>query len=114
MLTKVLELRDKATFIPVLAVEMIATDAVQSYYIHARAGYSRGSGSSSIMVTRLSGEGKASADPYFWGDRTWTVAHDYITKHWDTLRDGDVIDVEHILGETATAKVSERFDAGLG
>jgi len=38
------------------------------------------------------------------------VAHDYIEKHFNELKDGDVIDVEHILGETTKKKRSERHD----
>ena len=35
-------------------------------------------------------------------------AHDYIAEHWAELDDGDVIDVEFILGEKPTKKISER------
>jgi hypothetical protein len=35
------------------------------------------------------------------------VAHDYIRNNWPTLKDGDVIDVEFILGETNERKISE-------
>jgi hypothetical protein len=38
------------------------------------------------------------------------VAHDHIMRHWSTLKDGDVVDVEYILGEAATPKTSERED----
>jgi hypothetical protein len=41
---------------------------------------------------------------------THRVAHDHIRQHWDELRDGDVIDVEFILGRSSAPKVSERFD----
>ena len=37
------------------------------------------------------------------------TAHDHIVKNWVTLEDGDVIDVEFILGETKVKKVSERI-----
>ena len=36
------------------------------------------------------------------------VAHNYIATHWHDLVDGDVVDVEFILGETAEKKISER------
>ena len=48
-------------------------------------------------------------DCYDWKDPTHKVAHNYITEHWGKLLDGDVIDVQFILGETSERKVSERF-----
>jgi hypothetical protein len=49
-------------------------------------------------------------DPYHWprDPRTKPYAHVYIEAHWHDLKDGDVIDVEFILGETTSPKVSER------
>jgi hypothetical protein len=46
------------------------------------------------------------------GARTKRVAHNYIAEHRDDLADGDVVDVEYILGETMTRKVSERVETG--
>ena len=40
--------------------------------------------------------------------RTKPVAHQFIEKNWSTLKDGDVVDVQFILGETAEPKRSER------
>jgi hypothetical protein len=50
-------------------------------------------------------------DPYSWagGARTMPTAHDYITKNFDTLKSGAVIDVEFITGETNTPRPSDRF-----
>jgi hypothetical protein len=48
-------------------------------------------------------------DPYDWrGARTKPNAHLWITEHWHEIADGDVIDVQFILGETAVPKCSER------
>lgn len=125
MKVKTLELRDEGTFIALLAVDMNPnqyplasmdpldkaedTESRQNQrYLLRRVGYSC-DGRPNILITKLSGDGsKASNDPYFWGDRTMSVAHDYIIKHWNELRDGDVVDVQFILGETATPKISER------
>jgi hypothetical protein len=38
------------------------------------------------------------------------LAHQHIEQNWDLLNDGDVVDVEYILGETSEPKRSERFD----
>lgn len=107
METKTLEVRDRATFIPVFAIKVKEDNPNQTYLL-GRAGYH--SPIHPILLVDPRGSGRAVADPYDWGNRTWTVAHDYIEKHYDTLKDGDVIDVEHILGETTKKKRSERFD----
>ena len=39
-------------------------------------------------------------------------AHCYIERKWRELKDGDVIDVEFILGETTSIKISERITVG--
>lgn len=109
--TKVLEIRDKGTCIPALAIRMQAKTPIQSYYIHYRSGYP-GNGSS-IMLMILA-DGKATNDPYMWGAlgmgvRTMPNAHLYIEQHFDGLRDGAVVDVEYIKGETAEPKMSERL-----
>jgi len=107
MQTKWLEVRDKATFIPVLAIKIAADNPIQEFLL-GRAGY--GPAIHPILLIDPRGHGRAEYDPYDWGGRTWPVAHDYIEKHYDQLLDGDVIDVEHILGETTKKKRSERFD----
>ena len=53
---------------------------------------------------------RAANDPHEWNSRTMTAAHVYIEMHWSELSDGDVVDVEFILGETAQQKKSERFE----
>lgn len=108
MKVKLLEVRDKATFIPMLCIEVGKFDNEEQRYLAARVGFAETN--INIIMTRLSGEGKSSADPYFWGDRTFTVSHDYIINNWNSLKDGDVIDVEFILGETQTKKISERIE----
>lgn len=94
MKAKVLEIRDEMTFIP-------------NWHLR-RCGYPC-DGQPNILITRLTANGKASNDPYFWGGRTMPVAHDYIIKNWENLRDGDVVDVQFILGEISAPKVSERI-----
>ena len=107
MKSKALEIRDELTFIAALAVDMNPENDSQQWLLR-RCGYSC-SGEPNVIVTRLDGGGKATNDSYAWGDRTWTVAHDYIIQHWDALKDGDVVDVSYILGETSQPKMSERM-----
>lgn len=108
MKTKSFEVRDKGTFIPIIAIQMVPDHEKQRYLLR-RSGY--GFEYPCVMVCRMSacgGAHEASYDQYAWGNcRTMTTAHDYIIQHFDELDDGAVIDVEHILGETQTAKVSE-------
>jgi hypothetical protein len=120
MQAKALEIRDDGTFIPALAVDMNPSAPNGPYspnaeilraqqYLLRRCGYAC-DGRPNILVTHLDGNGSpATNDPYHWGGRTWPVAHDYIIKNWDRLKDGDVVDVEFILGETKAPKVSERM-----
>lgn len=107
MKTKALELRDKGTFIPLLAVDM-NPDCDPQRYLLRRCGYPC-DGRPNVLVTHLSADAKASNDPFSWGGRTYPVAHKWIIENWDSLSDGDVVDVEFILGETKIRKLSERM-----
>jgi len=104
MKTKTLELRDRATFIAILAIEM-NPDNTKERALLRHCGYAC-EGTSNILMTRLDGNGKATNDPYEWGDRTMATAHNYIIDRWASLADGDVVDVEFILGETTEPKGS--------
>jgi hypothetical protein len=109
---KALEIRDEGTFIAALAVDMNphiqeTRDPVAQSYLLRRCGYPC-DGRPNILLTGLDGSGTATNDPYAWGGRTYPVAHQYIIDHWAELRDGDVVDVSFILGETSAPKLSER------
>lgn len=39
------------------------------------------------------------------------VAHQFIEDHFDELNDGEVVDVQFILGETKVPKVSESINS---
>jgi hypothetical protein len=111
MKTLVLELRDRATFIPILAVDMNpdAFGGSSQHYLLRRCGYPC-DGQPNVLITRLDGSGgRACNDPYYWNDRTFRVAHEWIIANWHELENGSVVDVEFILGETKTPKISERF-----
>lgn len=132
MQTKLLELRDDGTFIPVLAVNMnpgphypdngsfsldefkkLLDDHEARLYLLRRCGYPCDE-RPNILLTHLSADGSpAWNDPYAWGGRTYPVAHNYIIEHWDELRDGSVVDVQFILGETDAPERSERETAPL-
>lgn len=106
MITKQLEIRDRGTMIPALAIQVSGADG----YLMRRAGYGE-----QPLVILIHLEGMHCAyDPYGWhsGARTMKQAHLHITEHFDDLADGDVIDVEFILGERPTKKASEAVTHG--
>lgn len=110
MKTKILEIRDSKTCIPALAIQMLADDEVQAYYVHEHCGYPRDGSSVVLMKLREFDDGEAKNDSCAWvGARTMPVAHNYVLDHFDELEDGDVVDVEFILGETEVKKTSERL-----
>lgn len=107
MIAKTFEVRDTATFIPMLAVQLNPTNEADRHLL-ARSGYGEvpeGQGEF-VMLWSLNG-GQAGYDPYAWGNRTRQVAHRYICDNFDSLESGAVIDVQYILGETEAPKISE-------
>ncbi len=109
MKTKLFEVRDKATFIPVCAsLCLVSKESLsdKENYLLRRAGFNQ---EGCILLSRLEGE-ECHYDPYDWGDRTMTTAHDYIQRNFDNLESGAVVDCEFILKEATIEKVSERFD----
>lgn len=105
MIAKLFEIRDKATFIPALALALSKRPDLSDAenYLLGRSGYG---GDRCVMLSRLNG-GHIHCDPYNWGDRTMHAAHLFIEENFDNLESGAVIDVEFILGETKAPKVSE-------
>ena len=113
MLIKVLEIRDRATCFSAMAIKMVraayhATNRVDGVnWANVQAAHLSRSGYGfeypSIMFCNMNG-GKISYDPYSWVDRTYHAAHKYVRDNFDTLKEGDVVDVEFILGETTQPK----------
>ena len=138
MNTKLFEVRDRETFVPVMATAMnpLATEEIISFaeqfglererYLLRRAGYGGGRpqgglpGDVYVKLSQLD-KGWSTYNAFDWrtGDdgcprsqRTMHVAHRYIIEHWQELTSGDVIDVEYILGETTAPKKSEQLTQG--
>lgn len=120
--TKLLEIRDAGTFIPALAIQL-DVDGTDGEYLLRRAGY--GLGQRAVVLVKLIG-GDAASDPYKWppGTRTMLIAHLVIAGHkhreivedrarsFDELSNGDVVDVEWLLGLTHAPKRSEQQEVG--
>jgi hypothetical protein len=104
MKVKWIEIRDKATFIPALAVEISSDDG----YLARRAGF----GSRMIQVIHFA-SGRTAYSPYDWTNRTMQVAHNFVAEFWDKIESGAVIDVQFILGETRAPKESEALGGGF-
>jgi hypothetical protein len=109
METKTFEIRDRATFIPCMAIKMVSEGNMRDRYLLRRAGYEdRDGGRPLIFLIHLNSHtGRYS--PFDWGNRTMVEAHRFIADHFDDLTTGEVIDVEFILGETKKKKVSEEI-----
>ena len=109
METKIFELRDRATFIPVIAIKMDAGSNIEQRYLLRRAGYSQPI-SGCVLFGRADGKSPIVYDYWHWKDRTYKTAHHHVINNFDDMKDGEVIDVEFILGETTEKKQTERFD----
>lgn len=100
---KLLEIRDVATRIAVMAISTQPANQQQRALIRS-AGYS--DNYRDVLVIDLhSCEG--SYDPFKQRSDTRRLAHEWIRERFATLKDGDVVDVEFITGKVATPKVSE-------
>ena len=110
---KLFEVRDSGTFLPIMCVRLSGLANEQERYLLSRSGYGTTPRATEkyVLAMRLAGgNGRFSYDPHDHGpSRTMLVAHKHIINHWDQLTSGDVVCVEHILGERTTPKQSERI-----
>lgn len=111
MTSKTFEIRDRGTFIAVLAVQLEA-ETVADHFLIARSGFGRTPEVQSeyILLYKLCNDGFATHDAYTWKDSTTQEAHRYINKNFNTLESGAVIDCEFLRGETEEPKKSEHSD----
>lgn len=114
MKLKVFELRDRATFIPIMAVSIDGSDTLPAIkYLLGSAGYRKIGDDPKrwVILSNLTYPQQANFDPHRWDDRTYQTAHLYIMEHFDEIPDGAVVDVEFILGETPRPKESQRLSS---
>ncbi len=115
MICKTFEVRDRGTFIPVLAVKLEPCCEADRYLL-ARSGYGRTAEAQScyVLVSKIYGECcETATDPSCWSGgvrSTMTPAHEHIRKYFDTLESGAVVDVEFIAGLTPSPKQSEAVE----
>jgi hypothetical protein len=84
----ILELRDRATFIPVLALRLEPESEEQRFLI-CRAGFPEVPEDRSIALFNLNCGSRVEYDPFAWGDRTFHFSHLHIIENFDSLKDGD-------------------------
>lgn len=112
MICKTFELRDRATFVPVIAIKLQPTNEADRYLL-ARSGYGKTKEEQAeyvLMAGLDGGLGNMVCDPHHWGDNhTRYVCHTYIIDNFDGLESGDVIDAEFIAGLSVKPKISERL-----
>jgi hypothetical protein len=119
---KLLEIRDRATMIPVMAVALIERNMAEQFLLR-RAGFAPENIGPAMdpvperyVVLVMLTDCDAEYDPFSWDRhaRTLPVAHQHIIRKWEEITSGDVIDVEYILGVTSEPKVSERLTSPYG
>lgn len=99
MQTKFLEVRDTGTCVPCLAIRFSSSE---NKFFRA-AGYA---GEYVLLVKLFPCD--AECDPAEWDySRTMLEAHRHIEANWDSLVDGQVVDVQYVLGETSAPKPNE-------
>ena len=107
---KMIEVRDRATCVPMLAIkiapEFDTTLDNQERWLMRRAGFS--SGYDGILLVKFEGT-EAHHDPYQWSNsRTYRTVHLWLRDNFNDVIPGQVVDVEFILGEVDKPKTSER------
>jgi hypothetical protein len=94
MQTKLLEVRNRTRRIPILAME-IGPDSEAAAELLQRFGLSESNG---VVVVNLKDQTSLGGASEICS--AMAIAHAYIDGRFDLLTDGDVVDVEFILGET--------------
>ena len=107
MQIKLFEIRDSGTFIPAMAIKLGARDG-KDFYLLRRAGYGLNLGAYVLMAKLDGGNGPLTCDPYDWSSNTMRLAHNYVQAHFDELENGQVVDVQFIVGNSAAPKKSEQ------
>ncbi|MCM1322960.1 MAG: hypothetical protein NC218_02115 [Acetobacter sp.] len=102
MITKMLEIRDRGTKIPCIAISTSPQDINEECFWQAE-----GFGYNDIILVRCEQQ-ESHYDPFAWKDtRTMRNAHLYIREHFTELHNFDVVDVEFILKEKASPSETE-------
>lgn len=96
---KLVEIRDRATFIPAFAIRMIP-EADCEKFLMSMVGY-RDYFDPCIILISIEAPWHSARhwDEWTNSPRTMKVAHRFIEENWNDIKNGEVIDVEFILKE---------------
>jgi hypothetical protein len=83
---KLIEIPDRATFVPAMAMRVTGTGD----WLLRRAGYSLDG--APIILMRLT-DCDGHYDPYHWASRTMQAAHVWLLEHFEEVATSDVVDV---------------------
>jgi len=102
---KIVEIRDRATFIPALAWKVQPESALQKVLFKSIGYYQP-----CIMLMSIQAPNHSARYSDDWGKhgRTMGTAHKWIEENFDNIVDCQVIDVEYILGEVEKPCLSYR------
>ena len=107
MEVKLFEVRDALTYMPSIAIRCNPANVAEQCML-SRAGYGMlERDQRKFVLFGRESDLRLRYDIGSWRDRTLTTAHQYIHDHWDELTTGQVIDVEFILVELISPKVSD-------
>jgi hypothetical protein len=101
---KAIEIRDRGTLIPAIALEVSNDCSPHMRGTLRKAGFALEDGF--ILLVRFHQE-EMRYDPFGWKCNTMRAAHQIIKQKWAELKDGDVVDVEFERGETEHKKLPE-------
>ena len=107
---KFLEVRADGFFLPMLAVGFypVKNDLTsRETWIINRAGRS-GKHTQVILFNLISG--LSSWNPESWTERETTIVHVHLLENWLDVKSGDVIDINYLLKERKTVRISEQFE----
>lgn len=107
--TKLFEIRDDMTFIPVMAVRFESQDDAERYLLRA-VGFPLDLPYPFVYVWKLASLAQPTMWPPEWHCRTMTPAHRHIASHWDELLSGEVLDARVLRGERAEPVISQRLE----
>lgn len=105
METKILELRDRATFIPVVAIYLDYHNASEEErYLLGSTGWGGGPW---LMLAKLI---DFNFTDYYTSQVWMNRAHDHIKENWHSIPNYAVVDMEFVRGESVAPKQPQRLE----
>jgi hypothetical protein len=110
MIARLFEIRDRGTFIPLLAVQCDPANEDERYLL-AHAGFGKNAATQRryVLCGEIdSGKFRMSYDPFDFPTGTLRQAVEHIQANFEALESGAVIDVEFLRGERRAPRQPER------